>query len=303
MSTSQHNDHNKLESIMSLHEHALILFHNRNFQSSYCVFTCILSKLRSIYERKSNNRRAESRKIGETNDYSRNESNFCIESVKRLPTTNQDIVVLHAIPQDNITCSMEASSSITDATYVRPRNCQELDIFTGAFCLRKLVSVVPETHCEVILDLITAVVLCNIGLTSHLIGIQNGMFKAMAKEVRSYYERSYRILQITHDQSDYSCNLTEQNQQYLEILSLIHMSLCLNISEIRSSSSFVHASVEDKVTTEKLRYTIKVIVDSLLTHKACGGTWNAVTINDIYFFYQWLVMARFIDDCSIAPAA
>lgn len=293
MSTSQQADHYELQNIVSLHDHALVLFHNRNFRSSYCVFTRILCRLKSIYEGRSKDRRSESNTLGETNDYSRIERALRIESSNALTSTTHT----------SIDCSMEAStsSSLTDATYLRPKNCQEVEIFTGAFCLRKLCSVVPATHFEETIDLVTAVVLFNLGLTLHLTGIQNGMQKTMTNKVQTHYERSYHILQITHP-ADHSI-LTEENQQYLELLSLMQMTVCLNMSEVLRSSAFVSASVEDKVMTKNLHSTIKVILDSFLIRKASGGAFIAITINDIHFFYNCLATAMLVDHDSMAPAA
>lgn len=283
MVESQHYSNNGLNAIISLHDKGIELFRGRNFAASLSVFRFVLWKLQWILEAQSDGDSGRSERREERNNWYGTKSECCITTFT-----------------GNLEYSMDTTTSRSQAPYVRPLHCQELTLFTGAFCLRKLCSIIPSANFVEVAYFATGVVLYNIGVAKHIIGLRDAMVERCSKKARWYYESSYQILRQI--QKEVGRNDTENHAELNEVMSLMSMALCLNLAETMSST-FYNDSVENKTMTNNLLSKLKMILESILIRRANGAPWITITVNDVHFFYQGLMTTSLVDNYSVAPAA
>jgi hypothetical protein len=351
-STTRHNhnntNNNPLEMIYSFHDRALHYHSQHDFMTSYRALIPIIAELRHLYEQQqcsirnsATNTTCCDHEHHDTSNGSSNRNNDAVVSTNA--TTTETIQNANVNPNNNTEQSLYNASS-----YVRPKQCYHTGIFTGLFNVRKLgTTLVSRRHDsddhdhhhnhpsdDDIVDmihLITAMILYNIGVTIHLMTMEDKGHPPIqirknlpAKtDALVYYERSHQILvQLLHQEQ------SPQSQSYMEIGSFVQMALCLNISELRYhgddalllvvptlSAPVQHGNKDvtiprttttvsnDRSDENQLFVTIKHMVDTCLAYKTRSGRWYIMTMDDICFFFHHWLTSSLQNPYGMAPAA
>jgi hypothetical protein len=251
-----------------MHDHAITYFMKEDFRSSYHIFLQTLERLQTLVS------------DGENIDESPQN-----ESLKKM-NDSADLMSSH------IPVYMRLKKSIPGGD----------DVFWGVFSLARIFTEIIKNEDFVSADIVqiaTAVVLFNIGLTGHILAMLKGpRYVSFAK---NHYGLAYDVIKAT-----YQANNIRNNQCYLEVVSLLHLALCLNIVHTRSSAWICDSSLRSDANERKntvLYSEMKRIVESFVKHKTFGGEWLLVTAEDIHFFFVCVSMAHYMERGSIAAAA
>jgi hypothetical protein len=316
------------ERIISLHNTSLLFFRQHHYQTTRIILTDVLRQIRSRYT---------------TWDSTATNTTDMETTLTTTTTITSTTTTTPVQPGNNgnnnknnsntQSCRSENNLFMTnEKVYVTPKaileyNQHPYNIFPGLFCLNKLFRVIFMNHhtinssavCgEDIIHLGTAIALYNMGITTHLMGLQQQhdddtnnqqsdrcSSPVLMEDALMYYERAYGIvtmmIKMIPNKDPVWIDRTTTTL-LLEFFHFVSMALCMNMTMIRTNSLRAAASVHDQPMIQQFRRTMKTTIDffSLPQVLYSSTLW---TIQEISFFRSWYRMESCIDQDSIAAVA